>query len=62
MNYYHLDSTLSGHVDQSEFNLEAPLISISLGQNAVFLLGGKTLDNEVTPLMLRCGDIMVSWQ
>ncbi len=28
VNYYHLDSTLSGHTDHSEKDLEAPLISI----------------------------------
>lgn len=28
INYYHLDSTLSGHTDHSEQNLEAPLISL----------------------------------
>ena len=27
VNYYHLDSTLSGHTDHSEFDLKAPLIS-----------------------------------
>lgn len=28
VNYYHLDSTLSGHTDHSEKDLTAPLISI----------------------------------
>ena len=28
VNYYHLDSTLSGHTDHSEYDLSAPLISI----------------------------------
>lgn len=28
VNYYHLDSSLSGHTDHSEFDLTAPLISI----------------------------------
>lgn len=27
VNYYHMDSTLSGHTDHSEQNLEAPLFS-----------------------------------
>lgn len=27
VNYYHLDSTLTGHIDQSEFDLKAPLVS-----------------------------------
>lgn len=27
VNYYHTDSTLSGHRDVSEYNFEAPLLS-----------------------------------
>lgn len=27
-NYYHMDSTLSGHVDRSEVNQHAPLFSL----------------------------------
>lgn len=28
VNYYHMDSTLSGHTDHSEPNLNAPLFSL----------------------------------
>ena len=28
INYYHLDSTLSGHTDHSEVDHESPLISV----------------------------------
>jgi len=28
VNFYHLDSSLSGHTDHSEFDLAAPLISV----------------------------------
>lgn len=28
VNFYHFDSTLAGHTDHSEENLEAPLISL----------------------------------
>jgi alkylated DNA repair protein alkB family protein 1 len=28
VNYYHMDSTLAGHTDHSEFDLHSPLISI----------------------------------
>ncbi|RZC41808.1 alkylated DNA repair protein alkB -like protein 1 [Asbolus verrucosus] len=59
VNYYHMDSTLSGHTDYSEQNLEAPLVSFSFGQTAVFLLGGKTKEEEPTAMFLRSGDIVV---
>ncbi|EFA01981.2 Alkylated DNA repair protein alkB homolog 1-like Protein [Tribolium castaneum] len=59
VNYYHMDSTLSGHTDHSEHNLKAPLISLSFGQTAIFLLGGKTKDDEPSAMFLRSGDIVV---
>ena len=31
VNYYHMDSTLAGHTDHSEIDLEAPLFSIRQG-------------------------------
>lgn len=59
INYYHLDSTLSGHTDHSEFDLTAPLFSLSFGQSAIFLLGGKTRDQAPLAMYLRSGDIMI---
>jgi len=59
VNFYPGSSTLSGHTDHSEHNLGAPLISISFGQPAIFLLGGKTLDVTPTPYMLSTGSIAV---
>ncbi|XP_036339718.1 nucleic acid dioxygenase ALKBH1 isoform X2 [Rhagoletis pomonella] len=52
-------TTLSAHTDHSEPNRTAPLFSISFGQTAIFLIGGKT--KEVTPLAiyLRSGDVLV---
>jgi len=59
INYYHLDSTLSGHTDHSEFDLTAPLFSLSFGQSAIFLLGGKMRDQVPLAMYLRSGDIMI---
>ncbi|KAI6656793.1 histone H2A dioxygenase-like protein [Oopsacas minuta] len=58
INYYHIDSTLSGHIDQSEFNLDAPLFSLSFGQPAVFLVGGATKMTKPVPLLLHSGDLV----
>lgn len=60
VNYYHLDSTLSAHVDHSEFDKKAPLISISFGQPAIFLIGGETKQTRPTAIFLRSGDIIIS--
>lgn len=59
VNYYQLDDTLTGHVDRSEPNMEAPLVSISFGNSAIFLLGGSNRDNPVTPIIVRNGDISI---
>ncbi|KAK6009762.1 putative alkylated DNA repair protein AlkB [Ostertagia ostertagi] len=58
VNYYPPKSTLSPHVDRSE-RTSAPLVSFSLGQSAIYLSGGDSLDDEVIPLWLRSGDILV---
>ncbi len=59
INYYHLNSTLSGHQDHSEENLDAPLISISFGNPGVFLIGGKTKDVKPTAIAIKSGDVLV---
>ncbi|KAK6999381.1 alkylated DNA repair protein alkB 1 [Biomphalaria glabrata] len=59
INYYHTDSTLAGHTDHSEFDHSAPLFSISFGQTAVFLLGGKTKSVQPMAVYVRSGDICI---
>lgn len=59
LNFYRLDSTLSGHTDHSEPNNTAPLISISFGQSAVFLIGGKTIDDPTSALLINSGDVII---
>ena len=59
INYYQSKDTLTGHVDKSEENMSAPLISYSFGSACVFLLGGKTREDPVVAVMLRSGDVCV---
>jgi alkylated DNA repair protein alkB family protein 1 len=59
VNYYHLNSTLSGHQDYSEKNMKAPLISISLGNAAIFLVGGQSKAIRPSAVRLTSGDIVV---
>ncbi|KAJ2956065.1 hypothetical protein NQZ79_g8042 [Umbelopsis isabellina] len=59
VNYYQLKDTLMAHVDRSELNMEAPLISISLGHDCIYLIGGPTRNTSPTAIRLRSGDIMV---
>ncbi|BFZ53443.1 hypothetical protein PYCC9005_000467 [Savitreella phatthalungensis] len=59
INYYQMRSTLMGHIDHSELVDDAPLVSVSLGHAAVFLLGGASRDEEPLPIMLRSGDVLI---
>lgn len=59
VNYYPFSATLSGHTDHSEQNLAAPLLSISLGQSAIFLIGGATVQQMPAALLVRSGDVLV---
>ncbi|KAL7751707.1 hypothetical protein RI367_002706 [Sorochytrium milnesiophthora] len=59
VNFYSTRDTLMGHVDRSEVNMDAPLISLSLGSQCVFLMGGVDRDTAPIPVLLRSGDIVV---
>eukprot|EP00062_Callorhinchus_milii_P020103 gi/632975459/ref/XP_007904240.1/ PREDICTED: alkylated DNA repair protein alkB homolog 1 [Callorhinchus milii] len=59
LNYYHFDSSLGIHVDESELDHSKPLLSFSFGQSAVFLLGGRRREDAPLPLFMHSGDIMV---
>ncbi|KAH8286829.1 hypothetical protein KR018_000723 [Drosophila ironensis] len=59
VNYYPLGSSLSGHTDHSEPNHSAPLFSFSFGLPAIFLIGGKTLEEKPTAIYLQSGDVLV---
>ena len=48
VNYYPLGSSMGGHVDKYENDLSQPLVSISFGQSAVYLIGGKASDVRPT--------------
>ncbi|KAF9359814.1 hypothetical protein BGX26_011372 [Mortierella sp. AD094] len=59
VNYYQLKDRLMGHVDRSELNKNAPLVSFSFGHSCIYLLGGPTREKEPTPILLQSGDILV---
>lgn len=58
INYYNTKSQMGGHRDDLEMALDKPVVSLSMGLPAVFLLGGKTKEECVVPILLRPGDVM----
>ncbi|OSC97606.1 hypothetical protein PYCCODRAFT_1398385 [Trametes coccinea BRFM310] len=59
VNFYQTKDTLMAHVDRSELSATSPLVSISLGCAAIFLIGGLTRDEPPTPILLRSGDVVI---
>eukprot|EP00980_Cylindrotheca_fusiformis_P010404 scaffold2311_cov107-Cylindrotheca_fusiformis.AAC.5 len=59
VNYYNVKSLMGGHRDDLELALDKPVVSMSMGLPAIFLLGGHSKDEEpVIPILIRPGDVM----
>ncbi|PNW82309.1 hypothetical protein CHLRE_06g278198v5 [Chlamydomonas reinhardtii] len=59
VNYYQIGDVLGGHVDDVESDLAQPIVSVSLGCPALFLMGGRTKATHPSALLLRGGDVLV---
>lgn len=59
VNRYLPGARLTLHQDKDELDLAAPIVSVSLGLPAVFLLGGLTRKERPQRVALRHGDVVV---
>lgn len=59
VNHYQAGTKLGSHVDADEQETTAPVISISLGDDAIFHVGGTERSAPKQKLLLRSGDIVV---
>lgn len=59
VNYFGSGDMLGGHLDDMEEDWSKPIVSMSLGCKAIFLLGGKTREDEPLAMFLRSGDIVL---
>ena len=63
MNYYEEESRMGVHQDKDESRetlaAGVPIVSVSLGDTARFVVGGLTRREPTRPLMLRSGDVLV---
>jgi len=50
---------MGGHLDDAERCQTVPIVSISLGLDAIYLIGGRTKAQEPIPLLLRSGDVIL---
>lgn len=59
INRYQTDCRMGLHQDKDEQDLTAPIVSVSLGMPAVFLLGGFRRRDPVQTILLHHGDVVV---
>jgi alkylated DNA repair protein (DNA oxidative demethylase) len=59
VNYYAGAAKMGLHQDKDEQDFEAPVVSLSLGDTAIFRLGGKSRKDPTGNLELKSGDIVV---
>ncbi|KPI89314.1 hypothetical protein ABL78_1543 [Leptomonas seymouri] len=57
VNYYPVGSMMMCHQDISEETLEQPLLSLSLGCSAIFLMGTQSREDAPHSFLLRSGDV-----
>lgn len=59
INFYSKGEKLGMHKDNTEENLSAPIISISLGDTGIFVLGGKLRTDDTRQYIIQSGDVIV---
>ena len=59
LNKYEPNSRMGLHQDHDEQDLIAPIISVSLGLDAIFLFGGKNRQHPSKRYLLNHGDVVV---
>ena len=59
INRYEAGTRLSLHQDRDERDYEQPIVSVSLGVDAMFLLGGLKRSDRTARLRLEHGDVVV---
>ena len=63
MNYYTADARMGVHQDKDEpaetIAAGIPIVSVSLGDAARFVIGGLSRRDPTSPIMLRSGDVLI---
>lgn len=59
INHYREQAKMGLHQDRDEQDFKAPVVSISLGDEALFRLGGTTRKSPTRAMTLRSGDVVV---
>ena len=57
MNFYDADAKMSLHQDRDEADFRFPVLSVSLGDTAVFRIGGLKRSDPTSSVRLASGDV-----
>ena len=58
VNFYQTGARMGLHQDRDEADFEQPVISISLGDEALFRIGSEVKGGKTESLWLRSGDVI----
>jgi alkylated DNA repair protein alkB family protein 1 len=50
---------LGGHLDDVEETMDQPIVSVSFGSSAIFLIGDQTKETEPIPILIQSGDVVI---
>lgn len=59
VNYYAGDAKMGLHQDKDEDDFDAPVLSVSLGDSAIFRAGGRSRRDPTRKFELKSGDVVV---
>ena len=59
VNLYRGDARMGLHQDKDERDMTAPVVSVSLGDDALFRIGGETRRGETRSVNLASGDVVM---
>lgn len=59
INFYAEGTKMGLHVDKDEKTFDAPVVSVSLGDDAWFRIGGPSRKDKTERVLLRSGDVFV---
>jgi alkylated DNA repair protein (DNA oxidative demethylase) len=59
VNYYGGDAKMGLHQDKDEDDFDAPVLSVSLGDSAIFRAGGRSRRDPTRKFELKSGDVVV---
>ena len=59
LNVYDANARMGLHQDKDEQDFSAPVVSVSLGDAAIFRVGGERRNDRTRSFRLRSGDVMV---